>query len=68
MRSNLFKDLINIVGGGGLVIILIALALYWMQVIPPKEITIFIVWALGSAGVGTLIGLLYQKTNQKTKR
>ncbi|HAS43943.1 MAG TPA: hypothetical protein DCS93_25930 [Microscillaceae bacterium] len=67
MRSNLFKDLLNIVGGGGIMIIVLAIILYWAKVIPPKDVMVFIVWAIGSASVGTLIGLLSKTTDQKTK-
>ena len=67
MQSNLFKDLLNIVGGGAMIVIVLAVILYWMKVIPPEDVTVFIVWAIGSASVGTLIGLLYKTIDQKTK-
>lgn len=67
MQSDLIKDLFNIVGGGGVMVIVLAVILYWAKVIPSEDVIIFIIWALGSASVGTLIGLLSKLPSQKSK-
>ena len=67
MQSDLIKDLFKIVGGGGVMVIVLAVIFHWMKIIPPQDVMIFIIWALGSASVGTLIGLLSKLPSQKSK-
>lgn len=63
MLPNIVQDLLKIVGGGGMMIIVLAITLQWIKIIPSEEVMSFIVWALGCSGVGTLIGLLSKKSN-----
>ncbi|OJJ16444.1 hypothetical protein BKI52_34730 [marine bacterium AO1-C] len=67
MQTGLFKDLLNIVGGGGVMVIVLAVSLHWMKFLPADDVMVFIVGGLGSASIGTLIGLLYKVSDQKTK-
>ncbi|WP_299458921.1 hypothetical protein [uncultured Microscilla sp.] len=59
MVPQIFKNLLQLVGGGTMIVVIIAIILYLLQVIPTEAVTSFIVWTLGSASAGTLLGLVY---------
>ncbi|EAY29026.1 hypothetical protein [Microscilla marina] len=59
MVPQIFKNLLQLVGGGAMVMVIIAIILYLLQVIPTKAVTGFIVWTLGGASTGALLGLVY---------
>lgn len=62
MQPKIIQDLLKIVGSGGMMIIVLAIVLQWTKMIPSEDVMAFIVWGLGSASVGVLIGLLVNTT------
>lgn len=65
MTPQILKDLLQLVGGGAMMVIVSAIILYWLKIIPSEAVTGFIAWTLGGASVGTLLGLLYQRISSK---
>lgn len=63
MLPNIVQDLLKIVGGGGMMIIVLAITLQWINIIPDEEVMSFIVWALGCSVISTLVGLLSKRSD-----
>lgn len=65
MLPNIVQDLLKIVGGGAVIVIVLAVMLQQINVIPTEDVMVFIVWSLGSASLGTLLGLIFYGLSNK---